>query len=257
MKKLLLLCICCLGVFTATKSAVPDSSLAYETAIYHALTEVDATTLLWQKYHYQKKSANFEGAKQSLNRLTDYQPNNFSIYYEKALMHYLLAEYADFNLALNNMHQLDSLHEYTLVLTILQHVQDLNMTAAKLTFKKLAAAKGKTINIDSIFKPIENLKDKKEHTAAKLATFLPGTGHWYAGSFKHGALNASLILGMLGWGTFNVFNQFYVTGLLTGYFTAYTFYTGGITYTEKLLLNYNIGLRVKARNHILRAIKNI
>lgn len=257
MKKLLLLCICCLGVFIEIKSAVPDSTLAYETAIFNAASEAEVTTLLWQKFYYQKNATNFFGAKQSLSRLLDFQPNNFNIYYEKALLHYILSEYTDFNLELSKMYNLDSTHNQTLVLLVLQQLQQLEIAKAKLTFKKLADNNNISINIDSVFKPIMRFADKSEKNAIALSTFLPGTGQWYAGSFTHGAINASLILGLLGWGTYNVINTYYATGLFTGYFVAYTFYSGGLSYTQKLVLKHNTTIRVKARNSILPALQKM
>lgn len=257
MKMLLLLCICCLGVFTETKGALPDSSLAYETAIFNAVTEAEVTTLLWQKYYYQKNATDFIGAKQTLNRLLDYQPDNFNIYYEKALMHYILSEFTDFKLELNKMQHSDSLHNYTLAMTVLYYLQELEIAKAKLTFKKLAENNNININIDSVFKPIMHYADISEKKAIMLSSFLPGTGQWYAGSFTHGAINASLILSLLGWGTYNVINTYYATGLFTGYFIAYTFYKGGLSYVQKLVLKHNTTIRVKARNSILPALQKV
>jgi hypothetical protein len=94
------------------------------------------------------------------------------------------------------------------------------------------------------------LKLKKVKTAQTLQTFLPGTGHVYIGKTTHGIINAGLILSGLTWGAYNFYNGYYVTGVFTGFFISYVFYTGGIAYAIDNVDKYNTR-RIKLLNNNL------
>jgi len=257
MKKLLWLYICCLGILLKTNAANTDSLLYFENLIFNAENTAEKNNFIYYKYLFLKSTGNFYDGIKTLNRInTLTTAEEADITYEKAILNYLIKDYSAFEFELTKLERL-SLPENKIKITALQLLKLINVAdfkQAKLKCDTFFALNNITINTDSIFKPFIGKKFKSEQRAALLSTFLPGTGQWYAGNFKHGIINATLILGLLGWGTYNVLHAYYATGLFTGFFIAYTFYEGGSRYAVNATERYNKKLTEEARNRVLFTI---
>ncbi len=92
---------------------------------------------------------------------------------------------------------------------------------------------------------------KRLNKAKTLSTFLPGTGQWYAGSFKSGAINAGLELSALALTGYLIYVKYFVTAVIAGYGLFQRFYVGGQNGMDylvdkknyELLRDYNGGLK--------------
>jgi hypothetical protein len=108
--------------------------------------------------------------------------------------------------------------------------------------------------IDSLTRTVEALyqaenlpKLKNVEKAARLSTFLPGTGHLYAGYFWEGAANVAFQLAGLGFAAYNIYTGYYVTGAVIGLGFFQRFYGGGIKRAE-FLANKKNYLRTRKFN---------
>jgi len=80
--------------------------------------------------------------------------------------------------------------------------------------------------LDSLFARAPKALDPEK--ARKLATFLPGFGHAYAGEWGEGMLNLGLNFAALGFGLWQGLTGFPATGYLVGAGLLQKFYMGGI-----------------------------
>ncbi|MFN4083050.1 MAG: hypothetical protein ACK4K9_05405 [Bacteroidia bacterium] len=251
MKKFLWLYICCFATLLENNVlAHADSLLYFEQQIFLAETDEARNTFLFEKYLYQKRNLQFNDGLNTLKRILPLNnQTEFNVYYESALLHYITQQFGAFEQDLNYLKQLNYSNKTKAdLLEVLLLVQKEKYNEAKNKLEFIAITQNMKVNTDSLF----NLKKNKSPNRAEMfSTFLPGTGQWYAGSFKQGALNATLILSLLGWGTYNFLNAYYITSLFTGFFVAYTFYDGGIRYAGSLANRFNKKQSIELRNRLL------
>lgn len=263
------LTICILFCVITSVSAQPDtdSTLHYEYLVYsspeHAQAEV-----LFQKFEYHKRMNQYAKALQTIMRInTNSLPDTFiaRIWQQAAFCNYMRGQHGDADYFLTRLeHEIGdrSFFEAYFWLKVICLNEMQRWTEAAAYLKKFGASYGLSEKwVDSLYHKALKYKPVSLRKTEALSTFLPGTGQMYAGQFWHGALNSTIILGCLGWGTYNVINGFYITGVFTGYLLAYTFYTGGTRYALDLAVRTNKN-RVKRINAALAlyiteaAIKN-
>ncbi|TVQ88273.1 MAG: hypothetical protein EA393_09330 [Bacteroidetes bacterium] len=87
--------------------------------------------------------------------------------------------------------------------------------------------------------------------AAKLSTFLPGTGHFYAGYPGKGLLNAGSQITSLGLAGYMAWSNLYISGFVIGLGMFQSFYFGGIRQAEYLAQQGNLN-RMAAHKELLK-----
>jgi TM2 domain-containing membrane protein YozV len=238
-------------------AAVTDSLVAYEKLIYHARDEQEANRLILAKAVYLKTNGNIPAAYATYTRVNESvfpDSTKAHIYFDRALCAYLTSAYSECDFHLSKIRYFiedQSYYHKRMWLQVLSLNEQYRWTEAKEIFREYVSAAGIHINVDSAYAFIPRVKLKKEQVAEGLSTFLPGAGQLYIGEYGHGMINGTLLLACLGWGTYNVLNGYYITGVFTGYFAGYSFYTGGMRYASegvkranaRIADRYNIPLR--------------
>ena len=92
---------------------------------------------------------------------------------------------------------------------------------------------------------------KSPERAARLSTFLPGTGHFYAGYPGKGLLNAGSQITSLGIAGYMAWNNLYISGFVIGLGMFQSFYFGGIRQAEFLAQQGNFD-RMAAHKELLK-----
>lgn len=82
-------------------------------------------------------------------------------------------------------------------------------------------------------------KLRNPEKAGRWATFLPGTGHLYAGYPGWGILNGGLQLSGLALAAYLAFNHYYFSAFILGLGTFQMFYFGGIRHAERMTAKRN------------------
>ncbi len=248
----------CLGAIITNAQIVklPDSlyksknslqaELAYEQAIYNNTDNVtNQYKILFEKASYLKIIKNYPKAIETLVRINENEledSTKFCYYYQLAILNYLTDNNAEVDLNLTKIKYFindTSYRERIVLLDILNLNRGQKWVEAKQLLVELNRGKMDSNSINQLYKNALHFKPKSTKTAQALQTFLPGTGHMYVGKTVHGIINTTLILSGLAWGTYNVFNGYYVTGVFSGFFISYTFYGGGINYAVSNAIRYN------------------
>lgn len=255
-----------LCAITLVKAQQGDSLVFLEHAVYTASGDAAKDLALLNKFHYQKATGRYKQAAYTLSRLSlaHGQDTLASWSYQQiALCNYLAGEFGECDYALTRLEfeQPDTAAFYSsLWLKVMCLNQLQRWTEARQYCITMLQHIGRdTAWVDSLYKVSERLKLKSEKKAEALSTFLPGSGQLYAGAGGHGLVNAGIILSCLGWGTYNFFQGYFVTGVFTGYLLGYTFYTGGSAYAVQLVRDYNkrnLVAYIQTLNHrVLMSIK--
>lgn len=253
------LAVICILLFAITRvdaqqASLADSLVMYEKLIYQSQDDEAANAYLVQKAGLLKRSNSIAAAYTTYNRVNESlfaDSAKAEVYFQRALCAYLLSNYTECDLHLSKMKYFvaDSSY-YTNVMWL--HVLSLNeqyrWNEAKEIFRSYAQAKHIPVNVDSAYRFVKKVRLKKEKTAEVLSTFLPGVGQMYIGEYWHGALNSAILLSCLGWGTLNVLDGYYLTGVFTGYFVGYSFYTGGMRYASDGVKRSNARIAAKYNN---------
>lgn len=248
----------CLGTIITKAQIIklPDSlyksgnslhaELIYEQAIYNSTDNAaDQYKLLFEKAAYLKAVKNYPKAIETLVRINENNLNDstrFSYYYQLAILNYLTDNNAEVDLNLTKIKYFindTSYRERIVLLDVLNLNRSQKWEQAKQLLIQLNKGKMDSNSIHQLYAKALHFKPRSTKTAQALQTFLPGTGHIYAGKTVHGIINATLILSGLTWGAYNVFNGYYVTGVFSGFFLSYAFYGGGINYAVSNTILYN------------------
>jgi TM2 domain-containing membrane protein YozV len=253
MKRLAVTCILLFAItrVDAQQTAVADSLVMYEKLIFHSQDEHVANGYILQKAGFLKRNNSIASAYTTYNRINESlftDSLKADVYFQRALCAYLLSNYTECDLHLSKMkYFLSDSSWYTNAMWL--HVLSLNeqyrWNEAKEIFRTYVQLKQLPVNVDSVYQFAGKVKLKKEKTAEILSTFLPGAGQLYIGEYRHGLLNGAILLSCLGWGTFNVLNGYYLTGVFTGYFVGYSFYTGGMRYASDGVKRSNARIAAK------------
>lgn len=256
----ILLCVIILNTKGQQRTQV-DSLVLLEYNVYNSTSIEVINMLLMEKYFVLKNNGQLKDALNSINRINEEILNDSAKYtylYEYALIAYLNNMNAEADLALQKLFYFYRGHpklNSVLPLAVLISNENGKWNEAKSYLKQFVIHKKLNVNVDSLYKTIEIFKPKKASTAINLSTFMPGSGQYYANERLHGMLNAGLILSFLSWGAYNTINGFYTTALFSGFFVAYTFYQGGIGYSESAVNHYNeafvISFKSKVRSIVL------
>ncbi len=93
--------------------------------------------------------------------------------------------------------------------------------------------------IEYLFSDILNSELRSERKASLLSTFIPGSGHFYAGYPGKGVLNAFSQLASLAAAAVLFYNKYYFSGFIAGFGMFQSFYLGGIKQAAKLARTKN------------------
>jgi len=262
-------------LINAQVSKIPDSlynikyseeaQLLFEKQIFEASNSSEANEIIYEKALFFKKTMHFEKAIETLHRIDENSLNDsakFIHLYQLSLLYYLTNNFAEAELNLNKIKYFIPTNSYDNKLFLLE-VLNLNKMNRWQEAKQLLIENTKK-DIDSnlinkIYKEALNHKPKSSSKALYLQTFLPGAGQFYIDKKLHGTINALLILSGLGWGVYNVYNGYYVTSVISGFFISYIFYDGGKRYTENNVIKYNVkkenALNAKLNKEIINLVK--
>lgn len=86
---------------------------------------------------------------------------------------------------------------------------------------------------------LKNPKLKNPQKARTLSTFIPGAGQIYGGNIGQGLVSLGLQLGLLGFGAFQIWQGYYITGFASGLALLQAFYFGGIENAESATIRKN------------------
>ncbi len=241
--------LCCAAILINAQSNNLNNlqtELEYEQRIFKNINNLDSLNILYiNKAIYLKDQKKYDKAIQTLNRINENDlsdSSKFRLYYEQAILNYLTNNYNEVELNLNKIKYFigDTTFHNKLILLEILNLNNLQRWGES-KFLLISELKNKSDSniINEWYKQALNLKLKKVKTAQTLQTFLPGTGHVYVGKTTHGIINAGLILSGLTWGAYNFYYGYYVTGVFTGFFISYVFYSGGIAYAINNVGKYN------------------
>lgn len=250
MKFCYIVILCCVTILT--KAQQPNNydlatELNLEQAIFdQSKNEEIITQLLFKKAIFLKQEKRFEKAIQTLMRINENDLsdlNKFELYYQLAILNYLTNQFSAVDLNLNKIRYFITDSSYANKLVLLEILNLNNMQKWK-EAKILLISQLKNTNdsnlINQWYTKALKFKPKKEKIAQKLQTFFPGIGQIYARKTLHGFINSGLILTGLTWGGYNFYSGYYVTGVFTGFFISYIFYSGGIAYSMDQVSRYNL-----------------
>ncbi len=241
--------LCCVTILINAQSNNLNNlqtELDYELKIYKSINNLDSLNLLYfKKAIYLKEQKKYDEAIQTLNRINENDlsdSSKFILFYEQAISNYLANNYNEVELNLNKIKYFinDIAFCKNLILLEILNLNNLQKwSESKALLISELKNKSDSNSINELYKQAFSLKLKKVKTAQTLQTFLPGTGHVYVGKTTHGIINAGLILSGLAWGAYNFYHGYYVTGVFTGFFISYVFYSGGIAYAINNVGKYN------------------
>ncbi len=231
--------------------------LNYEKSIFeHSNNSDSLNKYLFEKAFYFKDQKKYKKAILTLQRINEndlLDSNKYNLYYQLAILNYITNNYNEVDLYVNKIKYFisDSSFQNKLVLLEILNLNNLQRWSEGKTLL-ISQLKNKNDSnlINDWYKEVLSLKLKKIKTAQTLQTFSPGIGHIYIGKTMHGIVNAGLILSGLTWGAYNFYNEYYVTGVFTGFLISYVFYTGGIAYAIDNVDKYNTK-RIKLLNNNL------
>jgi tetratricopeptide (TPR) repeat protein len=273
-----LICIFHLGGFSANNWQKADSlfdagnfflaGIEYERIAYNPSNNIDLTNALLKKGDCLLAQNNFSEAEYSLSRIRfNDLPDSllYSARYKNAFASYLNSNFQN---AESQLIQLQNFIEDStyIVKSLLLHGLILNeldsFDLAKEKIKqyiiysyKNENKKQKLEELELMYSLKEIPKFKSEKKAAKLSTFLPGTGQIYAGYFAEGAVSVLFQLAGLGFGVYSFLIKNYITSVIIGYSFFQKFYLGGVNRAEFLVRKRNYLVKRKfndkAKNYIL------
>ncbi len=213
-----------------------EAALAYERIIYTENPENQSTILLKKAWCY-KALGDYQNAIQNLTRidLTALEiDQQCLVMYETALVHYLNHQYPESLRALqrypiNNEHTAVTKDNISM-LYILNYCNMQDWENAKTYYQKYSDTH---TSIDTNLFNKKNIpKFKNPDRARKLSTFMPGVGQIYAGAWGAGLSSIGLQLFFLGYGAYNIYQGFYLTGFSSGLALWQALYFGGLQNAE-------------------------
>lgn len=230
-----------------------EASLEYERSIYHGLNPAERTIALLSKAECLKRSDELSEAASTLTRVPYPDIHDtlaVKARYQSALVAYLRA---DFKQAESEMLQMafytrDTLlyREYLFLKVLVLNEQGkwkeahtaleemiIHSDAGREVKDSLMQLAGKWYSDKSI------PRLKKAETAQKWATFLPGSGHIYAGYVGEGIMNFALQAASLGMIGYHIYISHFFTAFTVGSGLFQHFYFGGINRVQFLVEKRN------------------
>ncbi|MBK8875323.1 MAG: tetratricopeptide repeat protein [Bacteroidetes bacterium] len=226
-----------------------DAALEYERRIYSGGDAVERTHALLGKAECLKQTGDYVGAFKTIARVP-YSEISDSLMvvsrFQAALVSYLDR---DFNQAHSELLQMsffakDSmLYRETLFLHVLVLNEQRKWNEAKLMAQKMvlwsdapAAIKDSLLQIvNTTYNELNYPKLKDKDKAIKWATFLPGSGHIYAGYTGEGIMNLTLQVASLGFIGYHIYISHFVSAFTIGSGMFQHFYFGGINRVQFLV----------------------
>lgn len=227
--------------------------MAYERAIYYGLDPAGRTTALLSKAECLKRSNELGEAASTLTRVP-YPDIHDTLAvrarYQSALVAYLQS---DFRQAESEMLQMafytrdTMLYRDYLFLKVLILNEQSKWSEARTALEEMIRYSDATRDVkDSLLQlagdwySIKNIpRLKKAETAQKWATFLPGSGHIYAGYVGEGLMNFALQAASLGMIGYHVYISHFFTAFTVGSGLFQHFYFGGINRVQFLVEKRN------------------
>lgn len=273
-----MICIFHLGGFSANNWQKADSlfdagnfflaGIEYERIAYNPSSNIDLTNALLKKGDCLLAQNNFSEAEYSLSRIRFNDLPDSLLYlarYKNAFASYLNSNFQN---AESQLIQLQNFIEDSTYIVksfllhglILNELDSFDLAKEKIKqyisyYYKNEDKKQKLKSLELMYCLKEIPKYKSEKKAAKLSTFLPGTGQIYAGYFAEGAVSVLFQLAGLGFGVYSFLIKNYITSVIIGYSFFQKFYLGGVNRSEFLVRKRNYLVKRKfndkAKNYIL------
>ncbi|MEE4177990.1 MAG: hypothetical protein V2I46_10805 [Bacteroides sp.] len=243
-----------------------EAAIAYEREFFLSQEAVVRAEASLRKSRALKQQGEYFRAVMDLQRSLPYAPGDSlrrEMLYEMAVCSYLSGVYSQaysllqqyevqypnanhseaFSLlkgmVLVKMRNWDQLNDYLLGISRSQHPSDGRDSLLKAMQTLLLKE----------HRPVERDPEK----ARLLSTFLPGTGHFFAGNPGAGILNGFSQLASLGVAVLLGYNQMYISGVIVGLGMFQSFYFGGIRQAGELTEERNI-LTMQAYQETLLAM---
>lgn len=226
-----------------------DAAIAYERCIFAAQNTDDPiliTRALLKKAYACKASGNFSQALQTLYRINTADVSDslrLSIGYEIALNAYLAGNYTDAEAELQKLayYLTDTVKlNQTLFLKILILNELQKWPEAKTCFTQYLMLNGQSPQkADELYAFMQRPRLKNPEKAQRLSTFMPGIGQIYGGNIGAGLLSLGLQLSLLGFGAYEIWQGYYLTGFTSGLALFQAFYFGGIENAAAVTLRKN------------------
>jgi len=231
----------------------PEAAAEYERHFYFAITPESKATALLNKAECYKRMELYEDAYQVTSRINFESLNDTLISlikFQSALSAYLSK---DFNAAASEMMQMNFYVTDTsltgsyqfLYALILNEKQEWRQAEDKIKLMINRSPADHFIKdslrtiVNEIYDSTAYPKMKKTETAIRWATFLPGSGHIYAGYTGEGIMNFALQAASLGFIGYHIYISHYITALTIGSGMFQHFYFGGINRVQYLVEKRN------------------
>lgn len=206
-----------------------DAYLMCERIVFSTHNPVKKNTALLLKSWCYKKQKNYIKSYKNLSRV-DLKKCTYilktKVLYEKALLSYLNKNLETSLLHLNNLQTIadSSMKQSSLLLKILINNQLHDWKYAKkmshlyIKNSKLSQTKkdSNLLIIDAYYSEDSLPKLKKESTANRLSSILPGSGQIYAGEVAEGIMGMTLTFGAATYTVYEFLNTYYITGYVVG-----------------------------------------
>ncbi|MFW6222373.1 MAG: hypothetical protein ACOC3T_02045 [Bacteroidota bacterium] len=235
-----------------------EAAIEYERTIYHSRDYKKINQARYAKALCYKNLHEYPRAYQELQRINFaglHDSIHFKYRYQSALLAYLSGE---FSTAESIFQQLEAFTKDTTLLENTWLVRTLNYNElyeyekARLSgvrFIELHEENGMQTALgkwDSIYGE-ENLPRLKKQKIANVLQMVPGLGQIYAGAWGEGIFNFMLNATFLGFGVYQVFEGYYLTGYFSAVIPLNKFYFGGHKRTSFLVEKTNYE-RIRAFN---------
>lgn len=198
---------------------------------------------LLRKAYLYKAQRRYAMASQTLSRANPFVGQDslrFLVLYESSLMAYFNEDFAACRteaqkvrfLLVGSGYEWDAFH-----LELMAMHGERKWAEAQELMDQYASAVGWQVDVKEMYGELPTMKSLD--TAGWLQLFLPGAGQWYAGHFWEGAISATVNAAAIAFTLYHFWQGYYITGALTGAALFYAFFTGGLRYTDTLVINKN------------------
>lgn len=206
-------------------------SLVIEKKIFLAKNDTLINKLLLQKAMILKNAGHQVRAIQTFERIP-YQhcrPEiGFEAAFNLAMLNYSINEFDAVSQYLSDMDfyfdKTDTSNRVLFLKVLTYNVQE-KYNQARKALKKYSSQSDCSVNIDSLYRFEQQLKDPAK--ARRLSGFLPGLGQFYAGKPWQGINSLMLNSLSLGYATYCGLNKMYASSVFTGLNLFMAFYSGG------------------------------
>jgi len=244
-----------------------DAALAYERCVF-ACQDTNPewqNRALLQKAMAYKAQGNFAQTLQTLYRINLYQMTDsarLATGYEIVLNAYLSGQFTDAESQLQQLAYFSpdsaAFNQQLLFLKILVLNELQKWPEAKAAFSQYLALNGQPPELaNTYYNFMHRPRLKNPEKARRLSTFMPGVGQLYGGNAGAGLLSLGLQLGLLGFGVYEIWQGYYLTGFGTGLALFQAFYFGGIENAETVTKRKNNEKIARYNNQIKQFILRV